>query len=106
MGLEGLGLAFGDELVNRGSKRREALGDVAVVRDNEFGCGRSAFGPRQNVDDQLVYRPVAKECFFVGDLEFPHGGEEGEGAMAEHLGRRHFAPARALIWLDCVEAGQ
>ena len=106
MGLENLGLAFGDELVHRGSKRREALGDVAVVRDNEFGCGRSAFGPRKNVDDQLVYRPVAEECFLVRDLEFAHGGEEREGAMAEHLGRRHFAPERALIRLDFAEAVQ
>ena len=106
MGLKGLGLAFGDEFVNRGSKRSDALGDVAVVRDNEFGCGRSAFGPRKNVDDQLVYRPVAEECFLVGDLEFAHGGEEGEGAMAKHLGRRHFSPAGALICLNRVEAVQ
>ena len=106
MGLESLGLAFGDELVNRGSKRWEALCDVAVVRDDEFGCGRSAFGPRKNVDDQLGYRPEAEECFLVRDLEFAHGGEEGKGAMAEHLGRRHFAPERVLIWLDRVEALQ
>ena len=106
MGLKVLGLAFGDELVNRGAECSEALGDVAVVRDNEFGCGRSAFGPRKNVDDQLVYRPVAEECFLVRDLEFAHGGEEGDGAMTEHLGRRHFAPERVLIWLDRVEAVQ
>ena len=106
MGLEGLGLAFGDELVNRGSKRSEAFGDVAVVRNDELRRGRSAFGPRKNVDDQLVYRPVAEECFLVRDLEFAHGGEEGEGAMAEHLRRRHFAPERALIRLDFAEAVQ
>ena len=106
MGLESLGLAFGDKFVNRGSKRREALGDVAVVRDNELRRGRSAFGPRKNVDDELVYGPEAEECFLVRDLEFAHGGEEGDGAMPEHLGRRHFAPERVLIWLDRVEALQ
>ena len=54
VGLEGLGGAFGGELVDGGVERDEAGLEIAVFGDHELWRGGSAFGPGEDVD--VVYR--------------------------------------------------
>jgi len=106
VGLERLRLALGGEFIYCGSESGAAIIDVAIVDDDELRSRGSAFGPRKNVDDELLQRPEPEGRVFGLYREFTHGGEDGKRAVPEHLSDRHFAPDGALIGLNRVEAGE
>ena len=101
-----MGGAFGGELVDSGAERGEAGLEIAVFGDDELLRGGGAFGPGEDVDDELLEGPEAEGGFLVGDLEFAHGGEDGDGAVAEHLGDGHFAPLGAVVGRQGIGAGE
>lgn len=106
MGLDGFGLAAGGKSFDGFAEGGDASLQVAIIADDEFRGGRGAFGPGEDVNDQLGHWPDTEWGPFLRCVALPHGGEDRQFTVVDHLGNRHFAPDGGHVGPEGVKTGQ